>query len=133
MIPCSCAASNASAICFAIGSASSIAIAPRAMRCDKILALDEFHHQRTDTAGFFEPVDVRDIRMVQGRERLGFAGESREPVRVTGEQIREDLERDIAVELRVARAVDLAHAAGANGGDHFIGTETGAGSEGQPL
>ena len=45
MIPCSCAASSASAICFAIGSASSIGIAPRAMRCDEILALDQFHHE----------------------------------------------------------------------------------------
>ena len=32
MIPCSCAASNASAICFAMGSASSIGIGPRAIR-----------------------------------------------------------------------------------------------------
>ena len=35
MIPCSCAASSASAICFAIGNASSSGIAPRAMRCDR--------------------------------------------------------------------------------------------------
>ena len=52
MIPCSCAASSASAICFAIGSASSSGIAPRAMRCDKILALDQFHHERTHAAHF---------------------------------------------------------------------------------
>src|SRR3989442_8948563 len=32
MIPCSCATSSASAICFAIGSASSIGIGPRAIR-----------------------------------------------------------------------------------------------------
>ena len=29
------------------------------------------------------------------------------------------------------RAVDLAHASGTDGGDHFIGAETRAGSEGQ--
>ena len=46
MIPCSCAASSASAICFAIGNASSSGIAPRAMRCEQILALDQFHHER---------------------------------------------------------------------------------------
>ena len=34
MMPCSCAASNASATCFAIGKASSIGIAPRAIRSD---------------------------------------------------------------------------------------------------
>ena len=32
MMPCSCAASSASAICFAMGSASATGIAPRAMR-----------------------------------------------------------------------------------------------------
>ena len=35
MMPCSCAASSASAICLAIGSASSSGIAPRAIRCDR--------------------------------------------------------------------------------------------------
>ena len=45
-MPCSCAASSASAICFAIGSASSSGIAPRAIRCDEILALDQLHHER---------------------------------------------------------------------------------------
>ena len=46
MIPCSCAASSASAICFAMGSASSSGMrAPRdALR--QIVALDEFHHER---------------------------------------------------------------------------------------
>ena len=44
-MPRSCAASSASAICLAIGSASSSGIAPRAIRSDEILALDEFHHE----------------------------------------------------------------------------------------
>ena len=35
MMPCSCAASSASAICFAMGSASSTGIAPRAMHCER--------------------------------------------------------------------------------------------------
>ena len=35
MIPCSCAASSASAICFAIGKASSSGMGPRAIRCER--------------------------------------------------------------------------------------------------
>ena len=69
--------------------------------------------------------------MVQGRQRLRFARESREPVRVTGEYLREDFERDIAMELRVARAKDLTHPADADAGDDFIGTEACAGRQGQ--
>ncbi len=30
-----------------------------------VLALDEFHHQRAHTVGFFEPVDLRDVGMIQ--------------------------------------------------------------------
>ena len=50
MMPCSCAASSASAICLAIGSASSSGIAPRAMRRRQILALDQLHHEGGDVA-----------------------------------------------------------------------------------
>ena len=31
----------------------------------QVLALDELHHQRTDTVGFFETVDVGDVGMIQ--------------------------------------------------------------------
>ena len=55
MIPCSCAASSASAICVAIGSASSSGIAPSAMRCASVVALDEFHHEGLQAGGFSIP------------------------------------------------------------------------------
>ena len=48
MIPCSCAASSASAICRAIGSASSSGIGPRAIRSASVVALDQFQHERVD-------------------------------------------------------------------------------------
>ena len=73
MIPCSCAASSASAICFAMGSASSSGIAPTRDALRQILALDELHHDRAHTATFFEAVDVRDVRVIHGRQRLRFA------------------------------------------------------------
>jgi hypothetical protein len=31
----------------------------------EVLALDEFHHQRTNTVRFFQAVDVRDVRVVE--------------------------------------------------------------------
>ena len=116
MIPCSCAASSASAICLAMGRASSSGSAPRAMPLRQILTLDQFHDQRPDAAVVFEAVDVRDVRVVQRRQRLGFAGEPRQPFGVAGEEIGQHLDRDIAVERRVARPIDLAHPAGAEEG-----------------
>ena len=41
----------------------------------------------------------------------------------------QDLDRDRAVEPRVARAIDLAHAAGADATGDFIGAEARAGDE----
>ena len=81
MMPCSCAASSASAICFAIGSASSSGNRPARDPLRQVLALDQFHHERARRRRHvFEAVDVRDVRMVQRREGLGFAREPRQPV-----------------------------------------------------
>ena len=99
----------------------------------QIVALDQFHHQRANTAGFFEAVDVRDIRMVQGRERLRFAGEPRQPVGVAGEWVRQNLERDVTIEFRVAGAVDLPHPALADLRNDFVDAESSAGCECQVL
>ena len=57
----------------------------------EILALDQFHDERAHTAGFFEAVDVRDVRMVQRGERLRFACEPREPIGIVREQSRAGL------------------------------------------
>src|SRR5579864_6476246 len=63
--------------------------------------------------------------MVQGGQRLSLAGEAREPIRISGEEIRQDLDGDIAVERRVLRAVDLAHPPGAELGNDFVRTDVG--------
>ena len=112
MIPCSCAASSASAICFAIGSASSNGIAPSAIRSASV-ALDQLHHERGHAVRLLEAVDVRDVRMVQRGEDFGFALEPREALGIRREALRQDLDRDLAFQLRVGGAIHLAHAAGA--------------------
>src|SRR5205085_1459667 len=66
------------------------------------------------------------------RERgdgLGLALEAGERVGVRGQLRGEDLDRDLPVELRVARPVDLAHPARAERREDLVGTETGAGAE----
>ena len=55
-MPCSCAASRASAICLAIGSASSIGIAAARDAVATDLTLHQFHHERARAAGVFEAV-----------------------------------------------------------------------------
>jgi hypothetical protein len=99
----------------------------------QIIPFDQFHHQRANTAGFFEAVDVRDIRVIQGGERLCFAGEPGQSVVVAREQIGQDFERDVTIQFRVAGAVDDPHSAFANLGDDFVDAEPGAWAEGQTL
>jgi hypothetical protein len=62
--------------------------------------------------------------MIERRQQTRFTLEASEPVGVAREGIGEGFERDVAAEPRVARAVDLAHATGADLRDDFEGTET---------
>ena len=117
-MPLSCATSSASAICRAIVSASRERQA-RASRCARDvleplrerLALDELEHQEADAVRLLDAVDRADVRMIQRGEHPRLALEARQPIRVARERARQDLDRDVATELRVARAVHLAHAA----------------------
>ena len=65
----------------------------------------------------FEAVDVRDERMIQRGEHARLALEPRQPVRIVNDRIGKDLDRDLAVEARIAGAIDLAHATGAERAD----------------
>ena len=98
------------------------------MRCDRSSPSTSSITSARDAAGLFEAVDGGDVRMVQRRERLRFALEPREAIGIAGERVRQDLDRDVAIQLRVARAVDLAHAAFADRRDDFVDAEAGAGS-----
>ena len=58
-------------------------------------------------------VERADVRMRQLRDGPRLALEALAAARVVGEIAGEHLDRDVAIEPRVARAIDLAHAAGA--------------------
>src|SRR5687767_1172012 len=64
--------------------------------------------------------------MVQSRERLCFAGEAGQAFAIAREDLRQHLDRDVAIELRIAGAIHLSHAARAQRSDDFVRTETGA-------
>ena len=61
--------------------------------------------------------------MVERGEQLGFALEAREPVAIEGEEFGQDFQRDVAIELRVARAIDLAHPACAEPGQNLVAAD----------
>jgi hypothetical protein len=84
-------------------------------------SLDQLEDQGSDAVRFFQAVDGADVRVIECGERPRFTREARAPFGVGGEVRREDLDRDVAPELVVAGAVDLAHPAGAERGDDCVG------------
>ncbi len=75
-------------------------------------------------AGVLEAVQMRDVGVVQRREHLRLAAEAREPFGVARDELRQDFQRDVAMEFRVAGAVDLAHAACAKRASYFVRTDS---------
>ncbi len=75
-------------------------------------------------------VDLGDSRVAQGRERFRLPLEANEAVRISGEELGEDLDGDVAIEPGVARAIDLAHAAGAERSNDGVRPEAGPCREG---
>ena len=90
------------------------------------LTLDELEHQGAHAVLLFDPVNGGDMWMVQRRERLRLALEPRQALGIGREGLRQHLQGNLAVQPRIARAIDLAHPARAEGGDDFVGAETGA-------
>jgi len=74
----------------------------------EVRPFDELHHDRRARAESDHLVDLHDVRVREARHRLGLADRAG-VVAVAG---RDDLDRDLAIELRIVRGDDDAHAAG---------------------
>ena len=86
---------------------------------------DEVLDSRPRTRGSILAPDViqgADVGVRQRRNRPGFALESAAPFGILGYVGGHDLDRDLAIEPRVARSIDFAHAAGADRREDFVGT-----------
>ncbi len=92
-------------------------------------SLDHLEHERRRMIGRLEPVDGRNIGMVERRQKIRFACEARQALRIAGEERRQNLERDVSRQLSVAGAIDFPHAAGADERDDLVGAEASAGRQ----
>ena len=77
-----------------------------------------------------EVVHRGDVGVVEAPGGLRLLLEAAHPVGVRGERRRQDLDRDLALEPLVARAVDLAHPSGADRREDLVGTEPRSGRQG---
>ncbi len=69
--------------------------------------------------------------MVQRRGGAGLLFEAREAVSIVGDPGRQNLDRDLASELRVPGLPDLSHASGAERREDFVRTQAASGCERQ--
>ena len=79
--------------------------------------------------GVLQTMDTGDVRVGKCREELGLPLEPREALGVVRELRRQEFDGDLASELRVARSIDLAHAACAERRHDLVPTERAAGVE----
>jgi hypothetical protein len=89
-------------------------------------ALNQLEDESRQPGRLFETVDVADVLVIQCGEALGFSLKAGDALSVRGKRIGEDLDCDIPIQLRIPRAIHLAHAAGADERDDFIRAESGA-------
>ena len=74
------------------------------------LAVDEFHCNEIRAFELFDAVDGTDVGMIEGRRGLGFLDEPGRFFSCGRHLIREEFQRDHAIECEVPRLVHDAHA-----------------------
>ena len=93
-------------------------------------SFDQFEDKPTNPVRFLQAVDVGDVWMIQRGEHLRLALEPGKTIRIGRYTVWQDFDCNVAIELRVARAIDLAHPAPAERSEDFVRAEACAGSEG---
>ncbi len=68
-------------------------------------------------------MDVRDVWVVERGEDVCLPLESSEALRIVREEIREDLDSDVAIQTRVTGTIDLPHPAHADEGENLVRTQ----------
>jgi hypothetical protein len=69
-------------------------------------------------------VDVEDVGVVEGARGLDLPLEAAQPIRVCGDLLGQDLDRDLAIETGVTCPIDLPHASRSQRSEDFVRTET---------
>ena len=94
------------------------------------LAFEVLDHQVIDTLLLAHVIEGADVRVIERGDAPRLTLESIPGLRCDADLCRQDLDCHRAIEARVARLVDFAHAARSNRGQNLVGAEAGAGNEG---
>ena len=119
VMPFWCAADMASATAIPIVSTRSSGRPPERQHLGQRSPFHQLHRQEDGRAGVFDRMDGDDVRVVERRDGERLARESLAAIGIGGGDVGQDLQRDIALEPRIARAVHLAHPARAERAQRF--------------
>ena len=93
------------------------------------LPVEVLHDEIVEARVVADVVDAADVRVLEARDRFGLAFEPLAHVGRDRFGAGDDLDGDEPIEARIARAVDLAHAALAERIDDLVRSEPGAAGE----
>ncbi len=74
------------------------------------LTFDQLQNQEAFAIGFLQTIDGGDVGMIERCEQLGFTLETGQPLGISGEDVRQNLDGDLSVQVCVFGPVDFAHA-----------------------
>ena len=92
-------------------------------------ALQQFRNDEGQALVCADIEHGQQIGMIDRSGGSSFLLETTESIGILGERRRQDLDRDVARDARVARAIHLAHPARPERGDDLVVTNPGTGSE----
>ncbi len=93
------------------------------------LAVEQLHDDERMSVMHSRIEHIDDVWMGERSDGLRFAFEALAPPQIVRERLRQHFDRNVTPEARVPRAIDLAHAARADGRDDFVGAEARAGGQ----
>ena len=135
-IPAECAAASAAATWPERSRSLLRGSGPRRSEFAQRFAFDQFGDDVGQAVLFADIVDVKNVGVIEGAGGAGLLLKARAAAGVGGHLRRQNLQRDRAVEARIAGAIHLAHAADAKQGLNLVRTELrsrGKHCEGSPL
>ena len=93
------------------------------------LSLHELHHDVWEGPFLPDVVDRDDVGVVEGRRGARLRLEALEGLGPALDPAADDLDRDLAPEARIERAIDLSHTSGAQARANLVASQSAAGCE----
>ena len=94
----------------------------RSQSLGKRLPFNQLENERMNPVAIFEAVNRANVWMIDGRKQPRFAFEPRATIRVRSEYVGQNLDGNVATQLRIARTKNLSHPAASKQRSNLVRT-----------